>query len=122
MIEHRNETNDLKITNDYGGWMYVGKSGFSLGAVANVKLSVDENSGMLYVAYQDISNNSYITVQKYGDDEIVIHIESGKINGFMSKRAIKMIQNWRKLHKKELLEDWKRAEEKKALSVIKPLE
>ena len=59
---------------------------------------------------------------KYGDDEIVIHIESGKINGFMSKRAIKMIQNWRKLHKKELLEDWKRTEEKEALSAIKPLE
>ena len=59
---------------------------------------------------------------KYGDDEIVVEIRSGKISGSMSNRAIKMIQEWRKLHKDDLLKDWELAEQKKALCAIKPLE
>lgn len=59
---------------------------------------------------------------KYGDDEIVVEIRSGNISGNMSNRATKLIQEWRKLHKKELLEDWKLAEQKKALFAINPLE
>ena len=59
---------------------------------------------------------------KYGDDEIIVEIESGSITGTMSKRAISMIQDWRTLHQVELLENWKRAEQKKAIKTIKPLE
>ena len=59
---------------------------------------------------------------KYGDDEIVVEIENGHIIGNMSKRAVKLIQEWRELHKEELLKDWKLAEQKKALSAINPLE
>ena len=58
---------------------------------------------------------------KYGDDEIVIDIEGGNVTGAMSKRAIRMIQEWRKLHKSELLEEWKLAEQKKSLFPIQPL-
>jgi len=59
---------------------------------------------------------------KYGDDEIVVEIRNGNISGNMSNRAIKMIQEWRELHKEELLKDWKLAEKKKALCAINPLE
>ena len=59
---------------------------------------------------------------KYGDNEMVVEIESGKTTGNMSKRAIRMIQEWRELHKRELLEDWNLAEQKKDLFAIKPLE
>jgi hypothetical protein len=59
---------------------------------------------------------------KYGDDEIIVEIETGKVTGTMTKRAIKMIQEWRELYKVELLRDWKLAEQKKALFPIKPLE
>jgi len=59
---------------------------------------------------------------KYGDEEVVIEIESGKISGAMSKRALILVQEWRALHKEELMTDWKLAEEKKALFPIKPLE
>ena len=38
---------------------------------------------------------------KYGEKEIVVEIISGKVNGKMSKRALTLIQDWRKLHKKE---------------------
>ena len=59
---------------------------------------------------------------KYGDDEIVVEIGTGNVSGYMSNRAIKLIQEWRQLHKDELLKDWKLAEQKKALSAIDPLE
>ncbi len=59
---------------------------------------------------------------KYGDDEIVIEIKSGNVSGNMSNRALKMIQEWRELHKEELLSNWELAEQKKALFAINPLE
>jgi len=59
---------------------------------------------------------------KYGDDEIVVEIGTGNVSGYMSNRAIKLIQEWRQLHKDELLKDWKLAEQKKALFAIDPLE
>lgn len=59
---------------------------------------------------------------KYGDEEIVVEIESGQVNGAMPKRALALVQEWRKLHKKELLNEWDLAEQKKMLFPIKPLE
>ncbi len=59
---------------------------------------------------------------KYGDEEITVEIQSGKINGSMSKRAIRMIHEWTELHKDELLKDWELSEQKDALFPIKPLE
>ena len=59
---------------------------------------------------------------KYGDDEIVVEIRTGNVSGNMSNRAIKLIQEWRGLHKDELLKDWKLAEQKKALFAINSLE
>ncbi|MCK4422441.1 MAG: DUF4160 domain-containing protein [Candidatus Omnitrophica bacterium] len=59
---------------------------------------------------------------RYADDEIVVNIESGVVTGTMPNRALRMIEEWRQLHKAELLEDWKRAEQKKSLLPINPLE
>ncbi len=59
---------------------------------------------------------------KYGDDEVVVEIQSGKVNGNMSQRALALIEDWRKLHKEELLRNWELVEQKKSLSPIKPLE
>jgi hypothetical protein len=59
---------------------------------------------------------------KHGEDEVVIEIESGKVSGSMSKRALALVQEWRELHKEDLMNDWKLAEQKKALFPIKPLE
>ncbi len=59
---------------------------------------------------------------KYGDDDVTIEIESGKVEGTMVKRALNLVQEWRELHKEDLLRDWKLAEQKKALFPIKPLE
>jgi hypothetical protein len=58
----------------------------------------------------------------FGDDEITVEIETGKINGNMSKRALGLVQEWRELHKEELMREWEMVEQKKALFPIKPLE
>jgi hypothetical protein len=59
---------------------------------------------------------------KYGEDEITMEIESGKVTGTMSKRALALVEEWRKLHKEELMQEWELVEQKKALFPIKPLE
>ncbi len=59
---------------------------------------------------------------KYGDDEIVVEIETGKVSGAMSPRAIKLIQEWRQERQMDLMENWRRVEEKKTLLPIRPLE
>ena len=52
----------------------------------------------------------------------MVEIRTGNVSGNMSNRAIKLIQEWRELHKGELLKDWKLAEQKKALFAINSLE
>lgn len=59
---------------------------------------------------------------KYGDEEVVVQIETGKVSGSMSRHGIALVQEWRELHKAELLENWKLAEQKMSLKGIDPLE
>lgn len=59
---------------------------------------------------------------KYADQEITVEIKTGKVNGAMSRRGLRMVQEWRELHINELLDDWSRAENKKELNRIDPLE
>ena len=58
----------------------------------------------------------------YGDYEVTIEIESGIILGQFPKRATSHVLEWYELHKDELLEDWKLAENKRPLKKINPLE
>lgn len=59
---------------------------------------------------------------KYAGEEITMEIETGAINGIMSKRAIGLVEEWRKIHQEELINNWKLLEEHKALKPIQPLE
>lgn len=59
---------------------------------------------------------------KYGGEEITMDIETGAIRGSMTKRAISMIDEWRKTHIDELRQDWKLAMNKAALNEIQPLD
>jgi hypothetical protein len=58
----------------------------------------------------------------YGDYEITVEIESGIINGRFPKRALKLVFEWLEIHKDELLENWRLAEERRPLNKIQPLE
>ena len=59
---------------------------------------------------------------KYGEDEVVVGIKDGKVSGTMSKRALALIEEWRIIHKVELLKNWDAVEQKRALFPIEPLE
>jgi hypothetical protein len=53
---------------------------------------------------------------------VTVEIENGSVNGNMTKRALALVQEWRELHKEDLLREWELVEQKKALFPIKPLE
>ncbi len=59
---------------------------------------------------------------KYGEQEVLVDIDTGKVTGHMSKRALSLVKEWFELHKGELADDWELAEQNKPLKKIKPLE
>lgn len=60
---------------------------------------------------------------RYGDQEVIIAIETGEVlAGRIPPRAIGLVEEWRALHKTELLEDWRLAEQREPLTRIAPLE
>lgn len=60
---------------------------------------------------------------KYGGDEATILIETGKISGGrLSKRAMRLVEEWRALHENELMENWNLARARHPLNKIEPLE
>jgi len=60
---------------------------------------------------------------RYGGREIRVNIESGEIlSGSFPRRAQNLVLEWLTLHRSELLEDWKLAQERKVLNKIEPLE
>jgi hypothetical protein len=58
----------------------------------------------------------------YGEYEITVEIESGVIDGRFPKRALKLVFEWLELHREELLENWRLAEDRRPLNKIEPLE
>lgn len=59
---------------------------------------------------------------KYNGQEVSVEIESGKVVGSFPERALSLVQAWRKQHIDDLKEDWQRAEDRRPLEPIKPLE
>lgn len=58
----------------------------------------------------------------YADHEAEIAILTGAVLGYLPPRALKLVQEWRRLHKAELMANWRRSEEKRAFRKIAPLE
>ena len=58
----------------------------------------------------------------YGSFQITVEIESGLVSGKFPSRALQHVQEWRELHKHELLEDWRLSQERQPLRKIDPLE
>jgi hypothetical protein len=57
----------------------------------------------------------------YGEFKVVININDEIVQGFMPKRALKLVFEWMDLYKVELLENWELAQKGEALNNIKPL-
>ena len=58
----------------------------------------------------------------YGNDEVSIEIESGKVHGAFPPRALRLVLEWTDLHKAELLTNWDLARQGQPLANIAPLE
>jgi hypothetical protein len=58
----------------------------------------------------------------YGGHEISVEVETGRIHGQFPPRALKLVIEWRDLHRAELLENWARAKAGQPLKPIAPLE
>jgi hypothetical protein len=59
----------------------------------------------------------------YGEREAVIGIANAKVlEGMLPTRATKLVKAWAKLHRKELQENWERAQAGEPLRQIDPLD
>jgi hypothetical protein len=60
---------------------------------------------------------------KYGGDEATISIDNGSVlEGSLSTRAMRLVDEWRVLHQTELHEAWSHARAREPLNKIEPLE
>ena len=60
---------------------------------------------------------------RYGDTVIRVAIENGQIlSGTFPRRAQGLVLEWLALHRDELLQDWRLAQQRKPLMKIAPLE
>lgn len=58
---------------------------------------------------------------RYQDQEVIIEIQTGIVQGKMSRRALRMLFEWFEIYRDELLSNWERARERKPLKRILPL-
>jgi hypothetical protein len=59
---------------------------------------------------------------EYQDFEVTVEIESGMVTGKMPRRAMNLIWAWLDEHRDELNENWERAQARRALTPIEPLQ
>ena len=59
---------------------------------------------------------------RYNDQEVTVEINSGLVQGRMSRRELRMILEWSELHAGELVLNWERARRRQALVAIAPLD
>jgi hypothetical protein len=59
---------------------------------------------------------------EYGGLEAVVHIRTGKLEGRMSKPALRLVWIWIEVYEEELLANWERARNRQPLLPIEPLE
>jgi hypothetical protein len=59
---------------------------------------------------------------KYGEYEITVRLSDGVTTGRFPRRALGHVLEWYNLHREELEEDWRRAQERLPLNPIAPLE
>jgi hypothetical protein len=58
----------------------------------------------------------------YGEAEVLVEIDSGRVHGAFPPRALRLVLEWRSLHLDELQEDWQRCQAQEPLNPIAPLE
>jgi len=84
--------------------------------------SISQFYGIKIYIYYDDHNEPHFHAY-YGKYEAEIAIKSGELlEGNLPPSAKKLIKQWMKVHKEDLLEDWGLAEKHEKLKKIDPLE
>jgi len=58
---------------------------------------------------------------EYGEYRVVVNLNDEVVNGFMPKRALKLIFEWLDLHKEELINNWEKCKNDTSPDKINPL-
>ena len=58
---------------------------------------------------------------RYQDQEVTVEIETGVVQGRMSRRPLRMVLDWSERRQQELMNNWERARARQALEPIAPL-
>ena len=58
---------------------------------------------------------------RYQEQEVLVEIETGIVQGKMSRQALRLIFEWSEKYQSELLKNWELARERKPLEPIPPL-
>lgn len=58
---------------------------------------------------------------RYQEEEVIVEIASGLVTGTMSRRALVMLSDWADRHRDKLMENWRRARDRRPLLTIEPL-
>lgn len=74
---------------------------------------------VIYMNYNDHSPAHFHA--RYQDQEVIVEIQTGDVEGKMSKRALTMLFEWVEKYKIELLENWELSRQRKQLKKIPPL-
>jgi len=73
--------------------------------------------------YYNDHSPPHFHAKKNVDAQVSIRIEDGLvIDGSLGARALRLVEEWRILHKAELLNDWSLAQTRQPLVKIEPLE
>jgi len=70
--------------------------------------------------YRDHSPPHFHAV--YGDFEVTVQIGTGEVQGFLPRRVLSAVQEWRRIHEAELASAWELARTNQTLPRILPLE
>src|SRR2546429_6688284 len=58
---------------------------------------------------------------RYQDQEVTVEIETGVVQGKMSRRALRMVLDWSEKYQQELFMNWERARARRPLQSVPPL-
>ncbi len=75
---------------------------------------------VIYMLYDDHRPPHFHA--EYGEYKVTVEINSGVVQGRFPRRALKALLEWYELHRDDLLEDWRLAEQHDPLNRIPPLE
>jgi len=58
---------------------------------------------------------------RYNEGEVTVEIETGLVQGRMSRQALRMVLEWSEKYQQELMNNWNRARARRPLQQVPPL-